>query len=540
MRTRIPRPELPRAAVLVCLLLAERHALAETVLLEPGDDVEAAINAAQPGDEIVLAGGSYELTERFGISVHGTQGAPIVVRAADGERPHLHREATDQNVIDVDDAEHVVLRGLELSGGSHGLRLVSARFFNVERCEIHDTGDVALSANSGGQYQALRILGNHIHHTNGTGEGMYLGCNDNGCQMFDSLIAGNYVHHTDGPTVEQGDGIEIKEGSYNNVVRDNVIHDTNYPCILTYSTVGNGAPNVIERNVLWNCGDHAIQSAADATIRNNVILGASADGIAMQPHQAGAPSRLIVVHNTVLMAMNDAISASGIVGSVVIANNALYAPNGHAISAAGDLAQLVLTGNVGMGAVTPPGSSGYSAIGMLAADFVGASFSGAPPNDVFPKSGSALIAAGDADHVANDDFNGTARNGAADVGAYAFDAAGNPGWMLGAGFKDAPPTVEVPDAGSAGQSGDAGAGGPPANAGSDLEDAGGAGAGANGAAADDAPEGGAVGEVPRSDAGGCGCRVLSRPFAPRRGFLFALLAAVGLARTRRRPRGGCA
>ena len=81
---------------------------------------------------------------------------------------------------------------------------------------------------------------------------MYLGCNNNGCRVANSLIEGNYIHHTNGPTVEQGDGIELKEGSYGNIIRDNVIHDTNYPGIITYSTVGNGPPNVIEGNLIWN------------------------------------------------------------------------------------------------------------------------------------------------------------------------------------------------------------------------------------------------------------------------------------------------
>ena len=106
-----------------------------------------------------------------------------------------------------------------------------------------------ISANSSGTYEGLKILRNHIHHTNGTGEGMYLGCNSNGCRVANSLIEGNYVHHTNGPNVSQGDGIELKEGSYGNTIRDNVIHDTNYPGIITYSTVGNGAANVIEGNV---------------------------------------------------------------------------------------------------------------------------------------------------------------------------------------------------------------------------------------------------------------------------------------------------
>jgi hypothetical protein len=440
------------------VLLLEHSALAQVVELAPGDDVEGAINAAQPGAELVLAGGTYELTERFGISVRGTADAPIVVRAADGQTPVFSRAGADQNVIDVDDAEHLTFRGLEITGGSHGLRLVSARFVTVEGCEIHDTGDVALSANSGGSYEGLRILRNHIHHTNNTGEGMYLGCNENACQMFDSLIEGNYVHHTNGPTVEQGDGIEIKEGSYNNIVRDNVIHDTKYPCILTYSTSGNGAPNVIERNVLWGCGDHAIQSAADAIIRNNIILGANASGIAMQPHQSGAPDNLEVVHNTILHTGGGAIRATDIVGSVVIANNAIYEQDGLALIVGGELSGLVIAGNVGTGAVDPP-TAGSLAVGSVEADFVSASFGNLVPNDVFPKPGSALIGAGDAAYVTADDFNGMARDGLADVGAYVFDARGNPGWTLAEAPKDEASAPE-PDAGvTDGEGGASGAGG---------------------------------------------------------------------------------
>src|SRR5262245_30439109 len=295
-------------------VLGSSRAAAEVTEVGPADDVEGAMNALQPGDELVLQGGTYTLTDAWHITMVGTEQAPITVRAKDGEVPHLNRPTADQNVIDFDLVRYAVFRGIEVSGGSHGIRLIDVSFMTVEGCEVHDTGDVAISAKSGDNYEGLKILRNHIHDTNNTGEGMYLGCNDNGCQVFDSLIEGNYVHHTNGPTVVQGDGIELKEGSYNNIIRDNVIHDTNYPCILTYSTVGNGAPNTIERNALWGCGDHAIQSAADATIRNNIILGSVANGIAMQPHQSGSPSNLIVVHNTVLHPTNNAITVSGATG----------------------------------------------------------------------------------------------------------------------------------------------------------------------------------------------------------------------------------
>ena len=360
-----------QAAVLIALLVAASpsRAAAEAFRATPQDDVETLMNELGPGDELVLAGGTYTLSGRFSLSVAGTAEAPIVIRAQEGETPHLHRPAPDQNIIDIDDAAYVTLRGIRFSGGSAGVRISKARFLTIEACEIHDTGDVALRANdTGATYEALRIVGNHIHHTNHTGEGMYLGCNHGGCEVVDSVIERNYVHHTNQASVTQGDGIELKEGSSGNIIRDNVIHDTNYPCILTYAS--NGTPNVIERNVMWGCGDHGIQSAADAVIRNNIVLSAGADGIAMQPHQSGSPSNLVVRHNTIVKASGNAMSLRGISGSVVVANNALYAQAGSAFHANGS-AGLVFAGNVGVGQVSSPLTILH---GDLTTDFVGASF----------------------------------------------------------------------------------------------------------------------------------------------------------------------
>lgn len=481
----------------VVLVLAASEARADTFQIDPSGDLPGAISKLLPGDELVLAGGTYSINQLFVVSVSGTEDDPIVIRAADGEIPIITRPDANQNIINIE-GSYLVLRGIELTGGSRGIRLGDVDFVTIEDCHVHDTAANAISANDVGvDYEGMVIRHNQIHHTGGNGEGMYLGCNDNGCQFHDAIIEQNWVHDTKGPTVDQGDGIEIKEGSYGNIVRDNVIHDTAYPCIITYSAVGNGPPNVIERNVMWACGDHGIQSAADATIRNNIILGAAADGIRNQPHQSGAPDNIVISHNTILKPAGDAIRSDGIVGSVVIANNAVYAQNGNALRAAGNLAGLVVAGNVGVGALSGV-SSGFAATGDLAIDFVAASYSGVAPNDVFPIAGSALVGTADAAHLVSDDFNGTPRGGQLDAGAYLFDAAGNAGWPLGPGFKDAPPEGE----GGSGQGGE-GVGGEPASGGSANGGGPGSGAGApSGAGGGEGGEGGADGGAGED---GCDC-----------------------------------
>lgn len=411
------------------LMLAFLALSASAAEIGPGDDIEAAVAALSPGDELVLGGGTYLFDENITLRANGTPSEPILIRARDGEQPVLTQATNRQNIVEINGSSHLILRGIEFTGGSHGIRLINSDYITIEDCEIHETGDVAVSANSGGTYEGLRILRNHIHHTNGTGEGMYLGCNNDACRVANSLIEGNYVHHTNRSTVSQGDGIEIKDGSYGNIVRDNVIHDTNYPGILVYSTAGNGPPNVIERNVVWNVNDNTVQMAADVVFRNNIVLG----NVAMQSHQSGSPSNIEFIHNTVISPGN-AVDVRDVTGSVLIANNAIYAQGTALRLSSGDLSQVLLAGNIGEGGLSG-GNSGYSDGNGIAADLVNGSFSGSPPIDAYPAQGSALIGAGDTNHVAQDDFNGTPRSGAADAGAYAFGDGGNPGWAISAAFK---------------------------------------------------------------------------------------------------------
>jgi hypothetical protein len=438
----MPVSPLARWPVRAALALLALHCAAPgAVEIGPGDDLRAAIAALGPGGELVLRGGTYAFSTGFRITVNGTAAAPAVIRAKAGERPLIQQSNGGQNIIEISGSSHLIVRGIAFTGGSHGVRLMSSSDITIEECEIYETGDVALSANSGGTYQRLRLLRNHIHHTNGTGEGMYLGCNTDGCRVANSLIEGNYIHHTNRATVEQGDGIELKEGSYGNVIRDNVIHDTNYPGIITYSTVGNGPANVIEGNVVWRTNDNAMQVAADAIIRNNIVLGSP---VAFQSHERGSPSNIQFVHNTVI-SNGDGVNVRNVTGSVLIANNAVYAQGGTAIRLiSGSTGLVTLAGNVGQGGLSG-GSGGYVNGNGIAADFVAAHFNGVPPIDVFPKAGSALIGAAAPAHVAAVDFNGTSRTGSADAGAYRFSAAGNPGWRIAAAFKTTGSTVAAPN-----------------------------------------------------------------------------------------------
>ena len=66
---------------------------------------------------------------------------------------------------------------------------------------------------------------------------------------------------------------------------------------MLYGTEGNPR-NVVEGNAMWNCGDSGIQAAADAVIRNNLIVDCPDNGFNSQDHQGVTPANLEFVHNT--------------------------------------------------------------------------------------------------------------------------------------------------------------------------------------------------------------------------------------------------
>lgn len=137
-----------RGVLLLLVALAPGgRASATTIEIGPGDDLQAAVDALNPGDELVLRGGTYLLTSRFSIQAVGTPTRPIVVRAKDGETPVVQYVDGSQNVINVENAAHLVLRGLAVTGGSHGIRISASNFVTVERCHVHDVADVGISAN---------------------------------------------------------------------------------------------------------------------------------------------------------------------------------------------------------------------------------------------------------------------------------------------------------------------------------------------------------------------------------------------------------
>lgn len=416
---------------LLCVAMAQL-AGAQTVEIFPGDSFELAAESLQPGETLIVHAGTYMHSNRVAITVNGTAQAPVVITGAAGEaRPVIQLTAGGQNVTEIDGASYVTMRGLEITAnGISGADGVNMRgnpsYITLEDLVIHD---IAVGINFRSSMTNIHVLRNEIYNTSDTGEGMYVGCHDGTCAVSNSIIEYNWIHDT--ASADQGDGIEIKRGSHSNIIRDNVIHDTNYPCIILYGTEGN-PPNVVERNVMWNCPDSAIQVAADTILRNNILIPNGGGGLTSQPHAGVNPDNVEFVHNTIIggspcIRLNDWDNKQG----MVIANNAVYCGGDNYVI--GGINGVDVTGNVFDTRPSQFPAAGNTDGRSTAQDFVDAA-----SRNTYPSSDSPLIGAGNATYATSDDFNGTPRTGAIDAGAYAWTGAANPGWAVMPGFKGGP------------------------------------------------------------------------------------------------------
>lgn len=369
-----------------------------------GAALKAAIEGLTAGQRLEIESGTYSINSLTSFNLQGTSEAPIWVAAREGHTPVITRPNAGQNAMNVGSSgptRFLVLEGLEITGGSAGLRLYDCEDVWVDRCEIHHTAEAALTANTRDTAR-LHITRNHIHHTLGTGEGMYLGANHSAYVMRDSVIAQNHVHDCAG---SQGDGIEIKQGSFGNWVVENLVHDTHYPCILVYGTDGNPF-NTVERNVCYNSDTNAMQVQGEAIVRNNLLVNGGV-GFSSHDHQ-GSVRDLTVVHNTVINRGRGVnLSDWGGRPGMVFANNVVYSENSQSVRFGSGSSGVEFVGNVVSGPVVGISTGFIEGSGL--ADFAGLAWD-ASALDPTPEAQSAIIGSGDASWEVTRDLDGNERN----------------------------------------------------------------------------------------------------------------------------------
>lgn len=103
----------------------------------------SAVDNAGAGDEIVAQGGTYNMSSRWRITASGADGNQLVIRAADGQNPHIKFAAGGSQDSDSGiefESPYVTFKGFEVSGsGWKGVAATSNAHHAVfEDLEVHD------------------------------------------------------------------------------------------------------------------------------------------------------------------------------------------------------------------------------------------------------------------------------------------------------------------------------------------------------------------------------------------------------------------
>eukprot|EP01114_Cavostelium_apophysatum_P011276 TRINITY_DN2548_c0_g1_i2.p1 TRINITY_DN2548_c0_g1~~TRINITY_DN2548_c0_g1_i2.p1 ORF type:complete len:629 (+),score=131.01 TRINITY_DN2548_c0_g1_i2:51-1937(+) len=393
----------------------------------------------KPGDILQFAAGTYTVTSKLSVSWIGNITHPIIIEGEAGAQTTIYRPDANQNTIDIGTGSYFILQNLRFQGGSKGVRMGESG--NIENAifqnlEIFDTTTTAMSANDVGRtHTNVTIRHNEIHDTGSSeSECFYFGCNNAGCTFRNSLIEYNYCHNTAGESGSGGSGIQVKTGSYNNIVRNNVVTDILYGAgILLYDDYDLGV-NLIEGNYVARTGDNGIQVTSGAKIINNVITDCGGLCISVQANQpkSGSPLR------NVFMAHNTAISDSGSkcvkvestsATSFSVINNAVFCNNPEPYYLLFSGGTINNNGYYGEG--SDPIGTNSVALGTQNAELLN------PAGlNYYPKAGSKLLNAGASLSSVSSDFNCNARSGTTPtLGAYEYVGASNSGWQIADDFK---------------------------------------------------------------------------------------------------------
>lgn len=137
---------LTTAAVLVAALGLPRLADAATRYVDTASEIESAVATANPGDQIVIDGGSYSINAVT--TRDGTSTSPITLRAASGETVILSADDDTRRVLELNSASHWVIKDLYLRGSRHAIvQIEGGTNITIRNCEIYDGTKKGIVAN---------------------------------------------------------------------------------------------------------------------------------------------------------------------------------------------------------------------------------------------------------------------------------------------------------------------------------------------------------------------------------------------------------
>lgn len=423
---------------IVLVFLLQEITFATTYYASTPNEIQSYTNILQAGDTLIVQAGTYNMNWNIS-DRYGTSDNWIVIRAINNDA--IINGIAYNNVINIYNCHYVELNGFEITNsyaasGIDGIKVkTTSDHILMENLKIHDITGIGIGANSPGQsYTYFTVRHCHIYSTSGNGTtAMYFGAHSGQVPVHHCLIELNWIHNF------QRKGIQFKRGTYQNIIRDNVIYNCGEAGIVLYKTDQTSSTdnNIIRGNAIWNTPE-GIFAIGQTNIDNNVIFNCDY-GIQVRNYGNWGMNDLYIRNNTIYRCNVTCLCLSNwniATGTMVAINNACYQNllTESAIQAPNGIGPGIVSHNYHYGQSQVNGSTLGNPPPQ---EFINPSISPGVVN-LYLKNNATLRDAGTSAHgVPTDDFNGVTRPVGAsyDVGAYEWIGDNNPGWQIDEEFK---------------------------------------------------------------------------------------------------------
>jgi hypothetical protein len=244
-----------------------------TIEVASAEDLQSALDGAQPGDVIGLASGRY--TGEFVATADGNPDAPITL-CGTADAVLDGGDIKGGYVLHLDGAVHWVLQGFTVENGQKGVMADGTTGSIIRNLTVAHIGDEAIHLRAGSSDN--QVLNNTISDTGlrkpKFGEGIYIGtAESNWCDVSDcepdnsdrNLIEGNTISGT------TSESVDIKEGTTGGILRGNTFDGAGMTEADSWVDVkGNGW------SIEGNTGTH---SAADGFQTHEILDGWGTDNV---------------------------------------------------------------------------------------------------------------------------------------------------------------------------------------------------------------------------------------------------------------------
>jgi hypothetical protein len=289
----------------------------------PFATIQRGVHALAPGDELIVHAGTYAEVVTIWAR-DGREDAPLVIRAADGDKPvldgsHLAGSEDPPNaLLLIGRSSWIEVRGLEVRNApSAGIVMASSRHIAIAGNHVHHAqtyGIRALGTTRPGESGDIRIEHNLVHHTV---------LHNVPRELSRGWAQAVSVMYTDGATIRGNDvGQNFGEGidailSANVTIVRNRVHD-NYG---TNVYLDNAQRVTVDGNFIFN----------DDALTSHFRAGKPAAGIsaANERYETALPLRHLRITNNIVLWCATAFlygnwDAGGGLHETVIANNTFY------------------------------------------------------------------------------------------------------------------------------------------------------------------------------------------------------------------------